>query len=50
MLVDLEAARGLLNLAAIHLALEDLLGFPVEIGTDAKPRLRERVAAEAVAL
>lgn len=50
MLVDLEDGRSLLDLAAIHLDLEDLLGFIVEIGTDVKPRLRERVHAEARAL
>lgn len=49
-LVDVERGRSLLDLAALHLELEDLLGFPVEIGTDVKPRLRERVRAEAVAL
>jgi predicted nucleotidyltransferase len=50
LLVDLEAGRSLLDLAAIHLELEDLLGFPVEIGTDVKPRFRERVSAEVVTL
>jgi predicted nucleotidyltransferase len=50
LLVDLENGRSLLDLAALHLELEDLLGFPVEIGTDVKPRLRERVRAEAIAL
>lgn len=50
LLVDLEEGRSLLDLAALHLELEELLGFPVEIGTDVKPRLRERVRAEAVAL
>lgn len=49
-LVDVEEGRSLLDLAALHLELEDLLGFPVEIGTDVKPRLRERVQAEAVVL
>jgi uncharacterized protein len=49
-LVDVEEGRSLLDLAALHLELEDLLGFPVEIGTDVKPRLRERVRAEAVTL
>ncbi len=50
LLVDLEEGRSLLDLAALHLELEDLLGFPVEIGTDVKPRLKDRVRAEAVAL
>jgi predicted nucleotidyltransferase len=49
-LVDVEEGRSLLDLAALHLELEDILGFPVEIGTDVKPRLRERVRAEAVVL
>lgn len=49
-LVDLEDGRSLLDLAALHLELEDLLRFRVEIGTGVKPRLRDRVAAEAVAL
>lgn len=49
-LVDVDKGRSLLDLAALHLELEDLLGFPVEIGTDVKPRLRERVRAEAVVL
>jgi len=50
LLVDMEDGRSLLGVAGLHLELEDLLGYPVEIGTDVKPRLRERVHAEAVAL
>jgi len=50
MLVDVEEGTSLLDLAALHLELEGLLGFPVELGTDVKPRLRERVHAEAVGL
>jgi len=50
LLVDMDQGRSLLDLAGLHLELEDLLGFPVEIGTDVKPRLRERVHAEAIAL
>lgn len=49
-LVDVKEGRSLLDLAALHLELEDLLGFSVEIGTDVKPRLRERVRTEAVVL
>lgn len=49
-LVDMEEGSSLLDLAALHLELEDILGFPVEIGTDVKPRLRERVRADAVRL
>lgn len=50
LLVDMEEGRSLLDLAALHLELEELLGYPVEIGTGVKPRLRERVESEAVAL
>ncbi len=50
LLVDMEPGRSLLDLAGLHLELEDLLGCRVEVGTDVKPRLRERVRAEAVAL
>lgn len=49
-LVDLEQGRSLLDLAALHLELEEILGYPVEIGTDVRPRLRERVHSEAVRL
>ncbi len=50
LLVDMDQGRSLMDLAGLHLELEDLLGFKVEIGTDVKPRLRERVHAEAIAL
>ena len=50
LLVDMEDGRSLMDLAGLHLDLEDLLGFQVEIGTDVKPRLRDRVHAEAIAL
>lgn len=49
-LVEMEDGRSLLDLAALHLELEEIVGYPVEIGTDVKPRLRDRVRAEAVAL
>lgn len=49
-LVDMEAGRSLLDLAALHIELEEIVGYTVEIGTDVKPRMRERVGAEAVAL
>lgn len=49
-LVEMEEGRSLLDLAALHLELEEIVGYPVEIGTDVKPRLRERIHAEAVAL
>ncbi len=50
LLVDMEEGSSLLDLAALHLELEDLVGFPVEIATDVKPRLRDRVSDEAVLL
>ncbi|MGQ0849839.1 MAG: nucleotidyltransferase family protein [Actinomycetota bacterium] len=50
LLVDMEPGRSLFDLAALHLELEDLLGHEVEIGTDVKPRLRERVLADVVPL
>ncbi|MGH9063027.1 MAG: nucleotidyltransferase family protein [Acidimicrobiales bacterium] len=50
LLVDMEPGRSLLDLAGLHLELEDLLGCRVEVGTDVKPRLRDRVRAEAVVL
>lgn len=49
-LVDIEDGRSLLDLAALHLELEDMLGFRVEIATDVRPRFRDRVHAEAVIL
>ncbi len=50
LLVDMEEGSSLLDLAALHLELEDLVGFPVEIATDVKPRLRDRVSDEAILL
>lgn len=49
-LVEMEEGRSLLDLAALHLELEEILGYPAEIGTDVEPRLRESVRAETVAL
>jgi predicted nucleotidyltransferase len=49
-LVDLESGRSLMDLAGLHLALEDLLGRSVDVGTQVKPRLRDRVETEVVAL
>lgn len=49
-LVEMEKGRSLLDLAALHLELEEIVGYPVEIATDVKPRLRDRVRAEAIAL
>lgn len=50
LLVDLERGRSLLDLAGLHLDLEDALGCEVDVGTRIKPRLRERVEAELVPL
>jgi predicted nucleotidyltransferase len=51
-LVKLEAGRSLLDLIAIKQDLEDLLGFKVDVVTEAalSPYIRERVLNEAVAL
>jgi predicted nucleotidyltransferase len=50
LLVDLERERTLLDLGGLVMDLRDLLGVPVDVGTDVKPRIRERVLAEAVPL
>jgi uncharacterized protein len=50
LLIDLEAGRSLLDLARLHVELEDLLGCDVDVAERVKPRLREQVEAEAVAL
>ena len=50
LLVDLEPERTLLDLGGLLMDLRDLLGVPVDVGTDVKPRMRERVLAEAVPL
>ena len=50
LVVELEEGRSLLDLAGLHVELEDLLGCEVDIGTQIKPRLREQVEAEVVAL
>jgi len=39
LLVDMEEGRSLLDLAGIHLELDDLLAFPVAICADVRPRL-----------
>lgn len=49
-LIDLEAGRSLLDLASLHVDLEDLLGCDVDVAERVKPRLREQVEAEAVPL
>ena len=50
LLVDLEDGRSLLDLAGLHLDLEDLLGCKVDVAELVKPRLRGAVEAEAVPL
>jgi predicted nucleotidyltransferase len=50
LLIDLEAGRSLLDLARLHVELEDLLGCDVDVAERVKPRLREQVEAEAVKL
>lgn len=49
-LVDFEPGRSLLDLAALLVDLEDLLGRPVDVVTEPglKARIRQRVVAEAV--
>ncbi len=51
-LVDLDPGRSLLDLAALMLELQELIGRPVDVGTAAglKERYRERILAEAVPL
>lgn len=52
LLVDLEPGRSLLDLAGLKLALEELLGRPVDVVTESglRERMRLRVLSEAVAL
>lgn len=49
-LIDLDKGRSLLDLARLHVELEDLLGCDVDVAERVKPRLREQVEAEAVVL
>ena len=51
-LVDVEEGRSLLDLAGLHVDLEDLLGLRVDVVTEPGPkaRIRQRVLAEAVAV
>jgi predicted nucleotidyltransferase len=48
LLVDLEPERDLLDLAGFKLDLEDLLGCPVDVVTEAglSPYLRDRILSE----
>ena len=51
-LVDLESGRGLLDLGGLLMDLRDLLGYDVDVTTEAglRPRLAQRVLADAVDL
>ncbi len=51
-LVELEQGRSLLDHAALMIELEALLGCKVDVATEQglRPRVRDRVLAEAVAL
>jgi len=51
-LVDLAPDASLLELGGLLMDLQDLLGHPVDVVTEAglRPRIRERVLAEAVPL
>jgi uncharacterized protein len=51
-LVDMEPGRSLLDLCGLLMDLQALLGQNVDVVTERglKPRIRERVLAEAVAL
>lgn len=52
LLVDMSEGRTLLDLISLSNELEDTLGVPVDVVTEAalSPYLRERILAEAVAL
>ena len=51
-LVDLEPGRSLFDLGGLLVALQELLGAEVDVVTEKglRPRLREQVLADAVAL
>lgn len=51
-LVDLEQGRSLLDLGGLLMDLQEFLGCPVDVVTEKglRPRIRERVLREAVAL
>ncbi|MCZ7534587.1 MAG: nucleotidyltransferase family protein [Acidimicrobiia bacterium] len=52
LLVDLQPGRSLFDLGGLLMDLSELLGVEVDVVTEAglKPRVRDRVLAEAVAL
>lgn len=49
-LVDLQSGRSLFDIGGLHMDLQDLLGRPVDVCVKVKPRIRERVIAEALPL
>jgi len=49
-LVDVERGRSLFDLGGFYADLQDLLGCEIDVGTDLKPRLREQIEPEVVAL
>ncbi|HQR25451.1 MAG TPA: nucleotidyltransferase family protein [Nocardioides sp.] len=48
LLADVPPGTSLFDLARHKLDLEDLLGVTVDLGTAVKPRLQDRVEAEAI--
>lgn len=49
-LIDVPEGTSLFDLAHIQRELEALLGLKVDLGTEVKARLRERIEAEAIPL
>ena len=49
-LVDVERGRSLFDLGGFYADLQDLLACEIDVGTDLKPRLREQIEPEVVAL
>lgn len=50
LLVDFDTSHSGLDLFAFAREIEELLGHPVEVGTEIHPIVREKVEAEAVTL
>lgn len=50
LLVEFELGRSLLDLTGLMRELEDLLGYEVDIGTQVREIIRDRVEREAVHL
>lgn len=48
LLADVPVGTSLFDLARHRLDLQDLLGVTVDLGTAVKPRLRDRVEADAI--